>query len=292
MAEQLSTLPVDPACGQPREHSLIRVLQTDPVAEEKPLTLAANPACGQPSGSNASMCSGASTGVPEGGRCLPSHLMPPTSPVAVATKARFAKTLQSALKRDLLLDASNGSAPTTGTAIDSSSFGENDGARKPPLLPRRQFVRLKSKRRSVPHFQETPKSTILQLLCHFMMQLNLRGDVCCFRHIALQVLQRRVSEMMKWNCGATGNLGPNDDWQCWSCLLLHNDDRDGEGERVCSLCLSSSQDVDVDTETLPAEEHSSGELADNEERARTVATSFTSSESSGELPDDKSLMSH
>ena len=88
------------------------------------------------------------------------------------------------------------------------------------------------------HFQETPNTTVEELLRDVLVKINPRGKGCCYMHIGLLVLQQCISAMSVGECWP--ELQPHNDWQCEECFALHEDDSDSDvSDRICCVCLSS-----------------------------------------------------
>jgi len=102
---------------------------------------------------------------------------------------------------------------------------------RPPTLHQ---VTLATKTRFMRQFYETPKETVYQLLLSILVQINPRGKGCCFRHICLVMLHRRVAELITQECQK--QFEPKHDWQCSVCRVVCDSEDGEEAERECSMC--------------------------------------------------------
>jgi len=86
------------------------------------------------------------------------------------------------------------------------------------------------------HFQETPNTTVKQLVWELLQKINPHGKGCCYMHIGLQVLQQCISGMSVRECHL--ELQPYGGWQCEECFAL-NEDNPCVSDRMCGACLCS-----------------------------------------------------
>jgi len=130
-------------------------------------------------------------------------------------------------------------------AAQTEEVGRPKSSARPPTTSHR--VSLATKRRFERRFKETPEDTIYRMLLEMVTQMNPRGKGCCFQHIGLVSLHRRITKLVATGCST---LQPKGSWQCPSCLALHS------SEEECGICgykLCTGRDLVI---KLPSEESS------------------------------------
>ena len=129
---------------------------------------------------------------------------------------------------------------------------------RPPKPPTSHRVTLATRKRFMKRFTATPDCTIHQLLLSTLLQLNVRGKGCCFRHIGLVTLHRCIYDLMAEGCCQV--LKPNKDWQCALCLAGHRY-RVGLECEICGQIYTENPEHAA----LLLEESPSTGMADDEE---------------------------
>ena len=138
------------------------------------------------------------------------------------------------------------------------------GAYLPPIIPplaaqqgRRPKVCLRTRKLALPHLKETPRDTIVQVLCQNIARMNLRGKGCCYMHIGLAVLQQTISTIASGQCNQS--MKPHSGFQCMHCFALNEEDEDEE----CCVCHEVlSEDSSEEAQEDPSEDAQEAQEAD------------------------------
>lgn len=111
------------------------------------------------------------------------------------------------------------------------------GITRPPRLkrpaekahsPSRKGVCMTSSQCTLREFEETPSSTVNQMLGETARFLNPRGRGCCAWHVALVRVRIQLSAMLTGPCNK--QFAPLSDWQCRHCKAMNSRDADSDSE--------------------------------------------------------------
>eukprot|EP00930_Biecheleria_cincta_P089263 TRINITY_DN7853_c0_g1_i6.p1 TRINITY_DN7853_c0_g1~~TRINITY_DN7853_c0_g1_i6.p1 ORF type:complete len:332 (-),score=52.47 TRINITY_DN7853_c0_g1_i6:102-1097(-) len=122
-----------------------------------------------------------------------------------------------------------------------------------PPLPRRRLpkqteastnrdtktqVTLRTSKRILSQFKETPTATMKHLIQDTILHLNCRGKGCCALHVTLVNLKEGLEAMCSWPCDS--KYLPYTGWQCQVCLCMNPDEDPDEIDDAdvprCEIC--------------------------------------------------------
>eukprot|EP00930_Biecheleria_cincta_P089259 TRINITY_DN7853_c0_g1_i2.p1 TRINITY_DN7853_c0_g1~~TRINITY_DN7853_c0_g1_i2.p1 ORF type:complete len:326 (-),score=53.16 TRINITY_DN7853_c0_g1_i2:418-1395(-) len=99
-------------------------------------------------------------------------------------------------------------------------------------------VTLRTSKRILSQFKETPTATMKHLIQDTILHLNCRGKGCCALHVTLVNLKEGLEAMCSWPCD--GEYLPYSSWQCPECLCMNPDEDPDEIDDAdvprCEIC--------------------------------------------------------
>eukprot|EP00930_Biecheleria_cincta_P089261 TRINITY_DN7853_c0_g1_i4.p1 TRINITY_DN7853_c0_g1~~TRINITY_DN7853_c0_g1_i4.p1 ORF type:complete len:338 (-),score=46.57 TRINITY_DN7853_c0_g1_i4:102-1115(-) len=99
-------------------------------------------------------------------------------------------------------------------------------------------VILRTSKRILSQFKETPIATMKHLIQDTILHLNCRGKGCCALHVTLVNLKEGLEAMCSWPCDS--KYLPYTGWQCQVCLCMNPDEDPDEIDDAdvprCEIC--------------------------------------------------------